>query len=163
MATGSESGDRGTPSTTPRRLGRYTLLKRIAKGGMGEVLLAATSGIEGAERPVIVKMIREEHRTDASFRARFLDEARVQAQLAHSGVASILDVYQAGAARTGASSGHPRGTSPRHEARSRSAAARACRLTGLSTTSSDVSSRNACASVVDAPPVSTTSRARSAG
>jgi serine/threonine protein kinase len=90
MALGSSESDAGA-SRPLRRLGRYTLLKRVAKGGMGEVLLAATSGIEGAERPVIVKMIREEHRTDASFRARFLDEARVQAQLSHSGVASILD------------------------------------------------------------------------
>src|SRR5512143_1196756 len=72
----------------PRRLGRYTLLRRIAKGGMGEVLLGATMGLEGAERPVIIKMIRAEHRTDASFKARFLDEARVQAQLAHSGSAA---------------------------------------------------------------------------
>jgi len=90
MATGSQDSETAA-CKAPRRLGRYTLLKRIAKGGMGEVLLAATNGIEGAERAVVVKMIREEHRTDASFRARFLDEARVQAQLSHSGVASILD------------------------------------------------------------------------
>lgn len=75
----------------PRRFGRYTLLRRIAKGGMGEVLLAATMGLEGAERPVIIKMIRSEHRTDASFKARFLDEARVQAQLSHSGIAQVLE------------------------------------------------------------------------
>ena len=56
----------------PRRFGRYTLLRRLAKGGMGEVLLGATMGLEGAERPVIIKMIRSEHRTDASFKARFL-------------------------------------------------------------------------------------------
>ncbi|MFO0616475.1 MAG: protein kinase [Polyangiaceae bacterium] len=75
----------------PRRLGRYTLLRRIAKGGMGEVLLGATMGLEGAERPVIIKMIRSEHRTDASFKARFLDEARVQAQLQHSGIAQVIE------------------------------------------------------------------------
>src|SRR5258708_38385428 len=74
----------------PRRLGRYTLLRRIAKGGMGEDLLAATLGLEGAERPVIIKMIRSEHRSDASFKARFLDAARVQAQLGHSGIAQVL-------------------------------------------------------------------------
>jgi eukaryotic-like serine/threonine-protein kinase len=75
----------------PRRFGRYVLLRRIAKGGMGEVMLAATLGLEGAERPVIVKTIRTEHRTDQSFKARFLDEARVQAQLEHSGVAKIIE------------------------------------------------------------------------
>ena len=75
----------------PRRLGRYVLLRRIAKGGMGEVMLAAALGLEGAERPCIVKTIRSEHRTDKSFRARFLDEARVQAQLEHPGVAQVLE------------------------------------------------------------------------
>jgi serine/threonine protein kinase len=75
----------------PRRFERYTLLKRLARGGMGEVLLASTGGIEGAERPVVVKIIRKEHETDRSFLARFLDEARIQAQLQHPGVAQILE------------------------------------------------------------------------
>jgi serine/threonine-protein kinase len=67
------------------------LLKRIARGGMGEVFLASTMGLEGAERPVVVKIIRREHAKDPSFIARFLDESRVQAQLQHSGVAQVLD------------------------------------------------------------------------
>ncbi len=75
----------------PRRFGRYTLLKRLARGGMGEVILAASGSIEGAERPVVVKTIRREHDTDRSFLARFLDEARIQAQLQHPGVAQILE------------------------------------------------------------------------
>src|SRR5215471_11350647 len=75
----------------PRALGRYVLLRRIARGGMGEVFLASTTGLEGAERPVVVKIIRREHAKDPSFIARFLDEARVQAQLQHSGVAQVLD------------------------------------------------------------------------
>lgn len=75
----------------PRRFERYTLLKRLARGGMGEVLLASSGGIEGAERPVVVKIIRREHDTDRSFLARFLDEARIQAQLHHPGVAQILE------------------------------------------------------------------------
>ena len=58
---------------------------------MGEVMLASTLGLEGAERPVIIKTIRSEHRTDASFKARFLDEARVQAQLMHPGVAQVIE------------------------------------------------------------------------
>ena len=56
----------------PRALGRYLLLKRIARGGMGEVFLASTTGIEGAERPVVVKIIRREHAKDPSFIARFM-------------------------------------------------------------------------------------------
>src|SRR5437764_3340656 len=75
----------------PRSFGRLWLLRRLARGGMGEVYLAATAGIEGAERPCVVKIIRRDHASDKSFVARFLDEARVQAQLQHHGVAQVLE------------------------------------------------------------------------
>lgn len=75
----------------PRKLGRLTLLKPIARGGMGEVYLATAGGIEGAERPCVVKIIRREHADDESFLARFFDEARIQAQLDHPGVARVLE------------------------------------------------------------------------
>jgi serine/threonine-protein kinase len=75
----------------PRRFGRYLLLKLVARGGMGQLMLASTTGVEGAERPVVVKVIRREHAQDPNFLARFLDEARVQAQLNHSGVALVLE------------------------------------------------------------------------
>jgi len=77
--------------TLPRRFERYTLLKRIARGGMGEVFLATAGGIEGAERPCVVKTIRREHEEDRSFLARFLDEARIQSQLQHPGIAQIVE------------------------------------------------------------------------
>src|SRR5690606_4781497 len=80
-----------TEEQLPRRFGRLTLLRRLARGGMGEVYLASTGGIEGAERACVVKIIRREHASDASFRARFLDETRIQAQLQHPGVAQILE------------------------------------------------------------------------
>ena len=75
----------------PRMQGRRVLLKLAARGGMGDVYLAATTGIEGAERPCIVKTVRRDHMHDGSFLARFLDEARVQSQLQHPGVAQVLE------------------------------------------------------------------------
>jgi hypothetical protein len=75
----------------PRIVGRRMLLKLAARGGMGDVYLAATTGLEGAERPCIVKTVRRDHVHDGSFLARFLDEARVQAQLQHPGVAQVLE------------------------------------------------------------------------
>src|SRR5271168_104938 len=75
----------------PRALGRLLLLKLIARGGMGDVYLAATTGIEGAERACVVKSVRRDHIHDGSFLARFLDEARVQSQLNHPGVAQVLE------------------------------------------------------------------------
>ena len=75
----------------PRAFGRLLLLKLIARGGMGDVYLAATTGIEGAERPCVVKTVRRDHIHDGSFLARFLDEARVLSQLNHPGVAQVLE------------------------------------------------------------------------
>ncbi|MEM1034188.1 MAG: serine/threonine-protein kinase [Myxococcota bacterium] len=75
----------------PRRFGRYLLLRLLARGGMGQVFLGSTCGVEGAERPVVIKVIRREHAKDPNFLARFLDEARVHAQLHHSGVAQVLE------------------------------------------------------------------------
>src|SRR5437660_11313372 len=75
----------------PRVFGRLLLLKLLARGGMGDVYLAATTGIEGAERPCVVKTVRRDHIHDGSFLARFLDEARVQSQLNHPGVAQVLE------------------------------------------------------------------------
>jgi serine/threonine-protein kinase len=83
-----------TGAELPRRFGRLTLLRQLARGGMGEVFLAAAGSIDGAERPCVVKIIRREHSDDKSFLARFLDEARIQAQLHHPGVAQILEANQ---------------------------------------------------------------------
>src|SRR5450755_1740420 len=91
-----KQGFAGTPAgdashSLPRVIGRLVLLKLAARGGMGDVYLAATTGLEGAERPCIVKTVRRDHVHDGSFLARFLDEARVQAQLQHPGIAQVLE------------------------------------------------------------------------
>ena len=86
---GFSSGNIAIP--LPRVFGRLLLLRLLARGGMGDVYLAATTGIEGAERPCVVKTVRRDHIHDGSFLARFLDEARVQAQLNHPGVAQVLE------------------------------------------------------------------------
>src|SRR6202789_1217763 len=94
-ARGAESGlSSSQPALAlplPRMLGRRILLKLAARGGMGDVFLAATTGIEGAERACVVKTVRRDHIHDGSFLARFLDEARVQSQLNHPGVAQVLE------------------------------------------------------------------------
>ncbi len=75
----------------PRTFERVVLLRQIARGGMGEVYLGASGGIEGAERPCVVKIIRREHADDSSFLARFFDEARIQAQLQHPAIAQVFE------------------------------------------------------------------------
>ena len=77
------------------RLGRYTILKHLASGGMADVMLARTDGIEGFERHVVVKRIRSEHAKDQRFIQMFLDEARVAAGLHHQNIVQVNDIGEA--------------------------------------------------------------------
>jgi len=74
------------------RLGRYTVLKHLASGGMADVLLARSDGIEGFERHVVLKRIRSEHAKDERFIQMFLDEARVAANLHHANIVQVNDI-----------------------------------------------------------------------
>jgi serine/threonine-protein kinase len=74
------------------RLGRYNVLKHIASGGMADVLLARSDGIEGFERHVVLKRIRPEHAKDKRFITMFLDEARVAASLHHQNIVQVHDI-----------------------------------------------------------------------
>jgi serine/threonine-protein kinase len=77
------------------RLGRYAVLKHLASGGMADVLLGRTAGIEGFERHVVLKRIRAEHAKDQRFIQMFLDEARVAANLHHQNIVQVYDIGEA--------------------------------------------------------------------
>src|SRR5258706_7168302 len=77
------------------RLGRYVVLKHLASGGMADVLLARTDGIEGFERHVVLKRIKRELADDQRFIHMFLDEARVAASLHHANVVQVFDIGEA--------------------------------------------------------------------
>jgi serine/threonine-protein kinase len=73
------------------RLGRYTLERKLATGGMAEVFLARQSGPEGFEKVCVVKRMLPTLTGDPSFVRMFLDEARLAAQLNHPNIAQIFD------------------------------------------------------------------------
>jgi len=74
------------------RLGRYVMLKHLATGGMADVLLGRSDGIEGFERYVVLKRIRPEYAKDQQFIRMFLDEARVAATLHHQHIVQVHDI-----------------------------------------------------------------------
>src|SRR4029079_10114741 len=78
------------------RLGRYTVLKHLASGGMADVLLGRTDGIEGFQRHVVLKRIRPGHARSQRFIRMFLDEARVAANLHHQHIVQVYDIGEAG-------------------------------------------------------------------
>ena len=74
----------------PRRFGKYVLLKPMARGGMGEIYLAATGD---AGLPEVLRH-QEDHRGERSDRAkanRFLDEAKVVLRLSHANLVPTFD------------------------------------------------------------------------
>jgi len=77
--------------------GRYRLVERIARGGMGEVWRAFD---EVLSRPVAVKVLRPEYADEQVFLERFRSEARNTAALIHTGIAAVYDFGQATLART---------------------------------------------------------------
>jgi serine/threonine protein kinase len=73
------------------RLGRYTLVERIASGGMAEIFRASTEGPDGAERTVAIKRILPERARNVEFMGMFLNEARIAATLHHPNVIEAYD------------------------------------------------------------------------
>jgi serine/threonine protein kinase len=73
-------------------LGRYQILKPLAKGGMAEVFLARTIGLKGFERHIVLKFIRVEHNANPQTIEMLLDEARLVASLHHRNIVQVHDV-----------------------------------------------------------------------
>jgi serine/threonine-protein kinase len=71
---------------------RYRVIERIASGGMAEVFLAESAGIEGFKKNVAIKRVLPHLTEKKRFISMFLDEARLSAHLSHSNVAQVFDI-----------------------------------------------------------------------
>ena len=80
----------------PVTFGKYFLLHRVNSGGMAEVFMAKTFGVEGFERLVAVKRILSHIAADAQFIRMFVDEAKLAGQLHHANIAQIFDLGRVG-------------------------------------------------------------------
>jgi serine/threonine protein kinase len=76
----------------PVRFGKYTLLTRLATGGMGEVYVAQMGGAAGFEKQVVIKRILPQLANDEQFVRMFLDEARITAQLNHPNICQVFEL-----------------------------------------------------------------------
>ncbi|MHB8420976.1 MAG: protein kinase domain-containing protein [Myxococcales bacterium] len=77
---------------TGERLGRYTLLGKLATGGMAEVFLARQDGPQGFAKTVVIKKILGHLAEDEQFVQMFLNEARLAALINHPNVVSIYEL-----------------------------------------------------------------------
>src|SRR5262249_3746989 len=77
----------------PGRAGRFELGQELARGGMGGVYRARD---ESLGRDVAVKVLHERYLVDSLVGQRFLDEARITAQLQHPGIPPVFEVGRLG-------------------------------------------------------------------
>ena len=84
------------PTIKGTRFGKYTLINRIAVGGMAEIFLARQEGVEGFEKTICIKRIRPHLSSQPNFVRMFLNEAKLAAQLNHPNIVQIYDLGKIG-------------------------------------------------------------------
>jgi serine/threonine-protein kinase len=77
-------------------IGRYRVRSRLGWGGMGEVYLASAAGLEGVERPVAIKLIRDLHQQREEYVSMFIEEAKVAFLLIHPNIVQTYEIGQVG-------------------------------------------------------------------
>ncbi len=76
----------------PRPFGPYTLLRRVAVGGMAEVYVGKTKGIGGFEKLVAIKVIHPRYSEDDHFVNMLVEEAKIAVLLTHVNIAQTFDL-----------------------------------------------------------------------
>jgi serine/threonine-protein kinase len=71
--------------------GKYVLEQMLGQGGMAEVFLAKTIGVEGFSRQVAIKRVLREHAQNPVFSNFFVTEAKLTSKLQHHNLISVLD------------------------------------------------------------------------
>jgi serine/threonine protein kinase len=79
----------------PQVFGRYLLVQRLSRGGMGEIFLAK-HGLAGFEKLAVIKKVLPHLSADEQFISRFVDEAQVAIKLQHVNVAQVFEVGRVG-------------------------------------------------------------------
>ena len=80
----------------PARLGQYEIVRRLAYGGMAEVLLARLTGADGFSREVVIKRVLPQYAVHDEFISMFRDEARITARLSHGNIAQVVELGEEG-------------------------------------------------------------------
>jgi serine/threonine-protein kinase len=91
---GEAPKDASANGDLPKRFGKYTLLRKLAQGGMAELFLALQKSMAGFEKLIVIKRILPSMNQDQAFIEMLLHEARIAATLSHPNIVQIFDVGQ---------------------------------------------------------------------
>src|SRR5262249_14411803 len=94
--TGSLSGPFGRQDPSlPQVFGRYLLVQRLSRRGLGEIFVAKP-GLAGFEKRAVIKKVLPHLAADEVFISRFVDEAQVAIKLQRVNVAQVFEVGRVG-------------------------------------------------------------------
>ncbi len=79
-------------SVSVPEIGKYHLVAELARGGMGNVYLAALQGPGGFQKLLVIKELKPELCNDETYVAMFLEEARLAARLTHPNIVQTNEV-----------------------------------------------------------------------
>jgi len=77
---------------------QYEIICKLGEGGMGAVYKAKLKGVDGFEKIVAIKTLVDKYTSDPKFVARFIEEAKLVANLIHE---NIVQIYQLDRVRAG--------------------------------------------------------------
>lgn len=75
-----------------QQLGTYSLVRKIAAGGMAEVWMGRRRAMGGAAKTVAIKLLAAHLAENPVYRRMFVDEARLSMMLSHSNLVQVFDV-----------------------------------------------------------------------
>ena len=79
-------------AATEHNFGKYSLVAKLATGGMAEIYLARLQGAAGFEKLVCIKLILPHLAKDQQLVGMFLAEARIAAQISHPNVCQVFEL-----------------------------------------------------------------------
>ena len=83
-------------SENANKLGQYTLLDKIAQGGMAEVFKAKTRDARSMERLVVIKRILPHIAANPEYVEMLIDEAKIAVHFTHGNIAQVYDLGRTG-------------------------------------------------------------------
>ncbi len=97
MERGTSHADRAETRAAllDRQVGRYTVVRHLASGGMAELYVARQQAVGGFEKHLVLKVLQPRYADNPRVVEMFLDEARLAAKLNHPSIVHVYDVAEA--------------------------------------------------------------------
>ena len=92
VVSAASAQSRRGPLEPGTQVGRYQLLRRLARGGMAELYLARADGLHGFRKLCVLKLVLPHLAEDRRFVEMFLHEARMAATLDHPNIVHVTDI-----------------------------------------------------------------------